>query len=390
MAVAAVLALTGTAISVPLVATPARAQEAEPVVPEAAFPSNMAFAPDGRLFYTELLTGDVRVVGTDGRLVDAPFTSFDVYTGASETGLLGIAIPPDFEQDPWVYVYLSDADDVRNRIVAVRAAGDIGGERRPVLDLLSARNGYHNGGDLLFAPNGRLFVAVGEAHEPARAQVPTDPGGKVLRIDPERPALDGLPDGAVFTSGHRNSFGLCRDPDTGDIWQTENGPGVDDEVNLLIEGGNYGWPDATGRTSEGRYVDPVAVFGEPIALTGCAVWRGELYVGAYLTDAVYRIGRTRGDVSQVATLPGGVTDLLVGPDDRLYVATEAGIYALEAPSGGSPIPEPERRAGVIPPWVIVVVVVGVIAAAIAAWLGPRGREGAGGRSGVPEPPDGRG
>jgi len=363
VAIAAVLALAGAAPSL------AQAPDPEPVVPEAAFPSNMAFAPDGRLFYTELLSGNVRVVGSDGLLVPTPFTSFDVFTGASETGLLGIAIPPDFEQHPWVYVYLSRADEVRNEVVAVRAAGDTGVERRPVITLLSARTGYHNGGDLLFGPDGSLFIAVGEAHEPTRAQAPSDPGGKILRIDPNVAVPPGapLPEGAVFTMGHRNSFGLCRDDATGDVWQTENGPGVDDEVNRLVAGGDYGWPDVTGRVDHDRYVDPVAVFGEPVALTGCAVWRGELYVGAYLTGGVYRIGR-EGAVSLVATMPAGVTDLQVGPDDRMYVATEEGIYALGAPAPGSPIPGLERRPGDVGPWVLAVATLVVVAAAAAGWL----------------------
>ena len=108
------------------------------------------------------------------------------------------------------------------------------------------------------------------------------------------------------------------------------------------------------------------MFGEPVALTGCAVWRGELYVGAYLTDAVYRIDDD-GSVSLIATLPGGVTDLQVGPEDRLYVATEAGIYALGSAAEGSPIPGIERRPGVIPPWVLVLATLGVLAAGAVAW-----------------------
>jgi quinoprotein glucose dehydrogenase len=335
-----------------------------PIVPDADFPTNMAFAPDGRLLYTELETGDVRVVAADGRLLPTPFASFDVHIGASETGLLGIAIPPDFDADPWVYVYLSEAGTVRNVLVAVRAAGDVGVERRRVLELLTAAHGYHNGGDLLFDPDGNLYVAVGEAHEPHRSQDPDDVGGKVLRIDPEAPPPpDALPGDAVFTLGHRNSFGLCRDPRSGEIWQTENGPSVDDEVNLLREGGNYGWPDVTGRADDPRYVDPVAVFGDTVALTGCAVWKGELYVGAYLTGGIYHV-EPGGTVELVTTMPTGVTDLLVGPDDRLHVATEEGIYALGEPVTGSPIADVSERPGTLGPWLVVAVAI-VLAVALA-------------------------
>jgi glucose/arabinose dehydrogenase len=373
------------AITVPRPAAGQAGAEPEVVVRDARFPSNMAFTPDGRLLYTELVTGRVRVVSADGRLLRRPFATFDVYTGASETGLLGIAIPPDFERDPWVYLYLSEAETVRNVIVAVRASGDVGVEQRRVLELLTASHGYHNGGDLLFDPSGDLFVAVGEAHEPHRAPDPDDPGGKVLRVDPRAiRAPGGLPDDAIFTLGHRNSFGLCRDPTTGQIWQTENGPGEDDEVNLLREDEEYGWPDVTGRARDDRYVDPVAVFGDPVALTGCAVWRGELYVGAYLTGGVYRVSPD-GAVELVLTMPSGVTDLQIGPDDRLYVAAETGIFAVGRPATGSPAPElpgtplpdVEARPVELAPWLAVAAAV-VLAIALGWRVGAR-RRGARGR-----------
>lgn len=294
-----------------------------------AFPTNMAFAPDGRLFFTEKDTGKVRVIG-DGKLLPRSFASFDVIN-EGETGLLGIALHPRFELEPWVYVYLSDADTGRNIVVRLRDEDGVGTDQQEIIALLTAQNGYHNGGDLLFAPDDRLYVAVGEVHESDRAQVATDPGGKMLRLEPDGSVPTDNPFGPeipAFTMGHRNSFGLCADPETGRIWETENGPDVDDEVNLLRPGRNYGWPLVTGFDGDERFEDPLSVFPDTIALTGCAVWRGDLYVGAFVTGGVYRIAST-GTAEEVASFPAGVTDLQVGPDGRLYVATAAAIHAME-------------------------------------------------------------
>ncbi|MGZ4132710.1 MAG: PQQ-dependent sugar dehydrogenase, partial [Actinomycetota bacterium] len=278
-----------------LAPAPARAQTPTPWLP-ADFPTNMAFAPDGRLFYTEKDTGRVRVVSAAGDLLPTPFATFGVGS-EGETGLLGIALDPGFASGrPWVVLYLSDAATGRNELVRVRADADVGGKVEVLQTFLPTTGLYHNGGDLLFAADGDLYVTVGEAHESQRAQDTNDVGGKVLRFTADGRPAPGNPFGAgnpVFTYGHRNSFGLCQDPSSGDIWETENGPDVNDEVNRLVAGADYGWPIVTG-DSGGRFQDPVAVFHDTVALTGCAWWRGGLYVGSYNDGLVRRIDTATG------------------------------------------------------------------------------------------------
>jgi quinoprotein glucose dehydrogenase len=327
---------------------PASATGAKPelVAGGLAFPANFAFSPDGRIFYVEKDTGNVRII-EDGHVLPDPFFHLDVVAGG-ETGLLGIALDPDFPDKPWVYLYYSDAADRRNRLIRVLAQGDRAGDVQDLIDGLTTENGYHNGGDIAFGLDGSLFLSLGEVHEADRAQDPNDIGGKVIRIEANGnlPADNPFgPDNPVYSIGHRNSFGLCVDPSTGDLWETENGPTSDDEVNRIVAGGNYGWPKQLGPGGAPTYVDPVVDYHDIIVPTGCAVWNGDLYVGSYATGLLHRIslpatpGHARDDV--VANLHAPVTDVEVGPDGHLYVATTDAIYRIRSEAATmSPIAVP--------------------------------------------------
>lgn len=328
-----------------LSAMPAAAAEvpAEPWLTELSFPTNMAWAPDGRLFFTEKETGDVRVVGADGELEHRPFAHIDVL-GDAERGLLGIALHPDFPDEPWVYVYFTDPASSRNRLVRLRAEDDEAVLTQVLLDELPQAPGYHNGGDILFGPDGMLYVAVGESHEPDRAQDPADLGGKILRLVPDGSVPHDNPFGPsnpVYSVGHRNSFGLCASGGSeGTIYETENGPDVDDEINVLQPGGNYGWPITTGNGSgeDDPYLGPILVFPQPIAITGCALWRGDLVFGSFGESLVrVFVPGSDGAISEVlAEVPGGITDLSVGPGGMLYVSTSDAIWRLGIDEQTSP------------------------------------------------------
>ena len=307
----------------------AASSDPELVADHLSFPSNMAFAPDGRLFFAEKDTGDIRVI-EDGHLLPDPFAHIDVLS-AAEQGLLGLALDPAFDTDPWVYVYYSDPVAHINRLARLRTDGG-SVERQPLLDALTTENGYHNGGDIVFGRDGKLYLSVGEVHESQRAQDPNDLGGKILRLDPDGTSprtTRSAPGNPAYSMGHRNSFGLCVDPSNGDLWETENGPSSDDEVNLIRPGGNYGWPDQLGPGGAPPFIDPVLDFPDVIVPTGCAVWRGDLYFGSFGTGLLYRLSlppgaSPRADV--VRAMGAGVTDLEVGPDGDLYVATSDAIW----------------------------------------------------------------
>ncbi|MFL5766855.1 MAG: PQQ-dependent sugar dehydrogenase, partial [Actinomycetota bacterium] len=192
-------------------ASVARAEEqaAFPGADHLPFVTNIALAPDGRVFFNEKESGEVRVV-QDGELSARPFARFDIVP-SGESGLLGLALDPHFEKHPWVYVYFTDAADGRNHLVRVLAEGNAGGTQQTLLVLLTA-TGIHNGGDITFGNDGKLYVTVGETGEAPRAQDVGDLGGKVLRLDPDGSIPQDNPFGAnnpAYTMGLRNSFGVC-------------------------------------------------------------------------------------------------------------------------------------------------------------------------------------
>lgn len=362
------LALTG----VPAAANAAE-PEVETVVAGAAFPTNLAFGPSGSMYFTEKDTGAIREVTGDGELLPDPVTTFEV-TSEGETGALGIASYED-----WLYVYLSDAQTGTNRIV--RFPTDDPEAVEEVADLLPTTAGYHNGGDLAIGPDGMVYATVGEMHEPDRAQDPADLGGKIIRLAPDGAVPRDNPfgeDNPAWSMGHRNSFGICFDLETGTLYETENGPDSHDEVNVIERGGNYGWPDVMGPGGEPDFIDPLVDFPEIVAPTGCSVWGHTLWFGDFGGN-LYRLSlpaEAPASPEIVAQLPGGITDVARGPGDALYIATQSGIYRLAmAPPAGqtasaapSPIPSPEPTGERSLSWPAVIASVLALALVVAGGL----------------------
>jgi glucose/arabinose dehydrogenase len=328
---AALLATSATAATLP----PAP----EPWLSGLRFPVNMAWAADGTLFFAEKELGNVRMVA-DGELAAESVAHVDV-TVAFETGLLGIAIDPRWPDEPWLYLYYSDPADGMNRLIRVRVEDGREVDRETLLDGLPTAAAYHNGGEMVFGADGMLYLTVGDAHEGERAQDPEDIGGKILRLTPdgEVPADNPIAGTLTFTLGHRNAFGLCVDPASGALWETENGEPVE-ELNRLVAGGNYGWPVGQGSLDDDRYRDPVTTLDEA-APTGCAVWGGAVYFGTYSRGELLRWpleGAAR-RVEVVARFGEPVYDVSVAPDDRLYISTGDTIWRLDGP------PEPAGTVG---------------------------------------------
>ena len=338
--------------AIPLVPSPASAAGKQQVArcrnPRTCWPAAFAFTPDGsELFYVERFSGEIRHVPLAGG-ADQRWGKIKGVAGGGERGALGLALDPDWSMGPdhqWVYVYYTDGHPEVNRIIRLRKQG--GGTQQDQLVRIPA-NSFHDGGVIHFGPDGKLYAVTGDAGNPDRSQQRKNLGGKVLRLEETgaRPADNPMPGSKAFSFGHRNSFGFTFDPRTGKLWQTENGPTCDDEINLVLPGDNYGWGGAstcpdTGDSGPNPQA-PELRWNPLIAPTGAAFCDGcglaadvdgDLLVGAYLDGRIRNLDlnadRT-GITGQGVVLdnPRAVLAVEAAPDGRVYFSDNRGIYRL--------------------------------------------------------------
>ena len=254
-------------------------------------PAAPAFAPDGRLFLVEVNAGRVRV-GKDGILQEEPVATFPVQQG-SESGLLGLALDPNFAANRYVYVYYSEADParpshgLRNRVVRFVERDGRASDVVPVLDNLPINEGgavdAHQGGALGFGPDGKLYVTIGDTGRPELAQDPTSLAGKVLRVnsDGSIPLDNPFPGSPVYALGVRNLWGFAVHPRTGGIYLSENGNKAHDKVILLRAGANYGWPVVETVEGNSPFMPAVWDSGDSAdsrnGMTGLMIYDGSMF-----------------------------------------------------------------------------------------------------------------
>lgn len=289
-------------------------------------PWALAFAPEGRLYVTER-PGRLRVV-RDGRLDPTPVATLAV-AAVGEGGLLGLALDPAFGENGHLYVCYTAAGrgGLINRVSRLTLRdGRAGGERVLVDDLPGAA--VHDGCRLKFGADGKLYVSTGDAGEPRLAQGVDSLAGKVLRLnrDGSAPGDNPFPGSPIYSLGHRNPQGLAWDG-AGRLFAAEHGPSGRDEVNQILPGRNYGWPEASGRGASGRFMDPVLDSGSDTwAPSGIAFFGDDLFVAALRGRRLLRL--TFGpDLSVVRVTPllerayGRLRDVVAGPDGALYMTT---------------------------------------------------------------------
>ncbi|MHC6212539.1 PQQ-dependent sugar dehydrogenase [Rhodococcus ruber] len=238
--------LSGAPTAVPDAGTPPRVAVST-VVDGLDHPWDVVQAPDGTLLTGER-SGRFVVRRPDGRVEELRADLSDLYA-VGETGLMGVALAVDFGVSRTVYTCQGhrDPDDVRVYAWTVDPGWTTMTRQRTVVEGLPvARGGRHAGCRILAHPDGTLYIGTGDATRPTAPQDPGSLGGKVLHLNPDGSPAPGNPDpgSVVFTLGHRNVQGLALQPGTGRLYAVEQGSSRDDEVNLLVPGGNYGWrPD---------------------------------------------------------------------------------------------------------------------------------------------------
>jgi len=315
-------------------------------------PWDMCWSPDQWIWFSEKRGAISRFSPESGVLERIHFIQ-DVHQSADNSGLHALALHPDFPSEPYVYVHYtyspSESQLVRFRF---NHAAMVLEEKTVLLDHLSAADS-HNGSRIIFSTDGtKLFLSLGEAFQPEKAQDLSVLSGKILRmnLDGSVPADNPFPGSLVWTYGHRNPQGLVL-ASNGKLYSSEHGPTTDDELNLIEKGKNYGWPYVTGycdtdlekrfcRDHEVRL--PLTVWSPTFGVSGIEYydheaipeWRGSILVTSLKRDTAehygQRLQQVRLDAEGEHVI--GINDYLVGvfgrlrevmasPDGRVFIFT---------------------------------------------------------------------
>ncbi len=324
-------------------------------------PWSMAFLPDGIILITER-PGRVRIV-RNGSLVRDPVAGVpSVQTGGPRglQGLMDIALHPDFVHNKRVYLaYHKPAAGGAGETVLACGTWD-GKALTNVHDIFESGATDTEASRIAFGRDGMLYMSISAPGSPSikRAQEPNDYAGKTVRLrdDGKVPGDDPFVGRAgfkpaIFTSGHRNSDGLAVNPETGELWETEQGPSGGDEVNILRAGRNYGWPIVSyGRNYWGAPIsphpfhdgmeDPILVWLPSIAVSGMTFytgdrfphWKRNLFVGGLREGGIPGTGQIQRLIFNdrwqelrreplLMELGQRIRDVRQGPDGLLYVLT---------------------------------------------------------------------
>jgi glucose/arabinose dehydrogenase len=321
-------------------------------------PWSLAFLPDGRMLVSER-PGRLRIVTSAG-VVSPPVAGVPAVAQGGQLGLFGLALDPAFAANRRLYLaYAAEAPGGSTLTVARAELTDAPTPTLRNLQVLfraePARRGTANiGGRLAFAPDGTLFITVGDRFQ-ARdlAQSADNDIGKLVRINPDGSIPKDNPfvgrPGArpeIWSLGHRNSQGIAVNPRTGRIWTVEHGARGGDELNIPQPGKNYGWPVITygedysgapigaGITAKPGLEQPVYYWDPVIAPSGLAfydgdlfpAWKGSLFVGGLATKNLVRLtldgDRVVGEEWLLRDLGERIRDVVSGPDGALYLLTD--------------------------------------------------------------------
>jgi glucose/arabinose dehydrogenase len=316
-------------------------------------PWSIAFLPDNVWLVTQT-HGGLRVV-RNGVLDPEPVAGTPEVKPLRRSGLLEVALHPSFATNRFVYLtYHKALPDDQGALALARGRWN-GKALEDVRDLFVTQPDSGTVSRLVFGPDGKIYMSTAGGD----AQDGSTHAGKILRLNDDgtvpadnpfvgRPGY--LPE--IFTLGHRTTLGLAVHPATGQIWQSENGPNGGDEVNVLVPGGNYGWPLVSlGRTYQGPwhsqrfqregFIDPVVYWTPSIAVSGLAFytgdrlprWKGDLFVGGLRTGEIIGTGQIQRvllnermeELRREALLTDWrhrMRDVRQGPDGLLYVLVD--------------------------------------------------------------------
>ena len=348
------------------------ALDVEVLVDGLSRPWDITFTPDETMLFTQR-SGVLSARLTDGTVQTITADMSD-FRASGEGGLMGIVVDPSFGSNRRFYTCQTHMSPREVQVIAWTINNDYTEATRvddPLVGGISG-GGRHSGCRLRFGPSGYLWIATGDGTSGTVPQDLTALGGKVLRVNASNGAgAPGNPFSSsplVYTYGHRNVQGLARRPVSCQMWSVEHGPSTDDEINLLVSGGNYGWDPVPGynegvsMTDLTKYPDAVEAkwsSGSPTLATSGGIflegshwgdWEGRFAV-ASLKDSTLRIFEFANNgafvnqvvVSELDGTYGRLRTPMMGPDGALFVTTSNGsndsILRVVPESGTTALPQ---------------------------------------------------
>ena len=315
-------------------------------------PWGLAFLPDGRMLVTER-PGRLRIIAKDGAKSE-PLKGVPELFAQGQGGLLDVKLDPGFASNGLVYLsYAEPGEGGAGTAVARGKLGDGGLDNVEVIfrQQPKVEGGNHFGGRLAFAPDGKLFVTLGERFKFTPAQDLSNDLGKIVRINPDGTVPQDNPfvgkAGArpeIWSYGHRNPQGAAIHPVTGKLWESEFGPKGGDEVNIAEAGNDYGWPMVSWGSNyddspipppptHPEFTDAVAHWNPVISPSGIAFytadaipgWKGNLLLAGLSSQAIIRLALDGETVTGEERIPVGarIRDVVQGPDGAVYALTDA-------------------------------------------------------------------
>ena len=276
-------------------------------------PWEIVFGPDGEIYFTE----------RDGRIWklsefgDAKVIQTFPKSGAVEGGTLGLALHPEFEKNKKIYVYQTnlELEFYQNKIFSFTVEDDMLTDKQIILDGIPGAP-WHDGGRIQFGPDEKLYISTGDAISPGLSQDLSSLAGKILRINPDGtiPTDNPFESSPVFSYGHRNPQGLAWS--TNEMFvSSEHGPSGElgyghDEVNIILKGKNYGWPNIVGNSLDENFVNPLIHSGQSTWAPSGMVFYDSDKISSF--NGKFLIGTLRGEHLMVVEIS----------DDGSLISTE--------------------------------------------------------------------
>ncbi len=316
-------------------------------------PWGISFMPDGNMLVTERV-GHLRIVSPSGQISE-PLSGVPKVFAMQQGGLLDVELDPDFSNNKLVYIAYAEPEGAKAGTAVARAKlvdGALNDLQVIFRQHPKTVGAQHFGSRLVFAPDGNLFITLGDrAKHIEEAQNLSNHLGKLIRIRPDGSIPDDNPfvtnknaKPEIWSYGHRHIQGAAINPKTGELWLHEHGPRGGDEINIPKPGKNYGWPKASygvhysmapikDEHAEQGFEEPIYYWTPSIAPSGMIFyngslfpgWRGNIFVGALAGRHIARLvvdGNKIAGEEQLLSNTLRFRDVEQGPDGAIYLLTD--------------------------------------------------------------------